>query len=762
MLDINKRMIGSFQLEDYQAEAIEKMYQVINDILIGHNDTKEVLLHAPVGSGKTVMGAFLVNFMKERMSEFGIDVDFSFFWISPDRGGINQQSKETFDEIIRDVDTIDIQEALSQEGISSNQILFINWERIGKKGNKLMEDSEGANFYDITKGVEGFRVLIIDEAHQNWEKGGGEAISLIKPDLTIHLTATPDKRLRSLPDENKVFISYKSSQDAGVIKKQIRYNDGIDEDENFEEDKKRNSNHKIDLLDIEQKIILKAMEKRNYLERLIKETNNKYIKPLVIIQIPDANAIEKITSDYVLDFLERQGIEDDKIAIWLSNNKRNIENLPSSSVEYIITKQAITTGWDCPRAHILVKLRQTKSQEFDLQTLGRIMRIPRGYDFSHKDLNTAYVYSPHKQYEYSNKEEKSDIDKLIEQNKHSSFLKEEFKEEIGVLGIPMYKANKIKEIYIDSELLYDYLKEELYNIDLNSIDSDKAFIDIKAEEKIDINEENLDKSIKLDEGISKLLMSFNDLRRHFKTKMNGYSKITDIGYFVSRIILDAIGNEDENFEESYRRLYTVYYNAEDQIDNAIKTAIDKYRKDDEIVREVSSIYEVVEKVYLGEIKDNTSEVYSYDKEPDKGEYDSKPEEKFGVFLNNNKNKLKYWFKNQAGKEHFSITYEHDNMIKEYYPDFIIFDNKRNVYILDTKANFGDDDFEDTSIKYEQGVKYKEMKSVKEKIKELGFNKLYFSMIKYSDNNSTTPYILLQDKWSDNIKDWVKFEDILNK
>ncbi|MBK8698450.1 MAG: hypothetical protein IPN29_02455 [Saprospiraceae bacterium] len=47
-----------------------------------------------------------------------------------------------------------------------------------------------------------------------------------------------------------------------------------------------------------------------------------------------------------------------------------------SDVEFLLFKQAIDTGWDCPRAHILVKLRDIQSYTFEVQTVGRILRMP--------------------------------------------------------------------------------------------------------------------------------------------------------------------------------------------------------------------------------------------------------------------------------------------------------------------------------------------------------------------------------------------------
>jgi len=41
----------------------------------------------------------------------------------------------------------------------------------------------------------------------------------------------------------------------------------------------------------------------------------------------------------------------------------------NSKVEFLIFKTAIATGWDCPRAQILVRFREVKSIQFEIQTI---------------------------------------------------------------------------------------------------------------------------------------------------------------------------------------------------------------------------------------------------------------------------------------------------------------------------------------------------------------------------------------------------------
>lgn len=89
--------------------------------------------------------------------------------------------------------------------------------------------------------------------------------------------------------------------------------------------------------------------------------------------------------------------ENGKFAVCLSDEKVNNEYdkllTNDGEVEYLIFKQAIDTGWDCPRAQILVRFRETNSIVFEIQTVGRILRMPEAKHYMDDELNTAYVYT---------------------------------------------------------------------------------------------------------------------------------------------------------------------------------------------------------------------------------------------------------------------------------------------------------------------------------------------------------------------------------
>lgn len=82
---------------------------------------------------------------------------------------------------------------------------------------------------------------------------------------------------------------------------------------------------------------------------------------------------EEITKEYLIS----QGVKANRIASWFTG-KAKPEGLErnDSEYEYLLFKTAAGTGWDCPRAQVLVMFRDIKSEIFSTQTIGRILRVP--------------------------------------------------------------------------------------------------------------------------------------------------------------------------------------------------------------------------------------------------------------------------------------------------------------------------------------------------------------------------------------------------
>ena len=62
-------------------------------------------------------------------------------------------------------------------------------------------------------------------------------------------------------------------------------------------------------------------------------------------------------------------------------------------IRVVLFKENLSTGWDCPRAQILVKLRDNMDETFEIQTIGRIRRMPEAKHYGSDLLDSCYLYT---------------------------------------------------------------------------------------------------------------------------------------------------------------------------------------------------------------------------------------------------------------------------------------------------------------------------------------------------------------------------------
>lgn len=75
--------------------------------------------------------------------------------------------------------------------------------------------------------------------------------------------------------------------------------------------------------------------------------------------------------------------------------KENLAGLerPDNMTQVLLFKEAIALGWDCPRAAVLLIFRKLQSDQFTIQTVGRILRMPEQKHYPKEQLNIGYVYT---------------------------------------------------------------------------------------------------------------------------------------------------------------------------------------------------------------------------------------------------------------------------------------------------------------------------------------------------------------------------------
>lgn len=221
-------------------------------------------------------------------------------------------------------------------------------------------------------------IIIIDEGQKAYSKGAQDTIRGFNPSIILELSATPPEGSNPL-----VSISGKELNAEEMIKLDM---------------------HVINKSTTEWRDVLTdSVNKRNFLEEQsiqYKSETGKYIRPINLIQVERTgkNQVDSgyIHSEHVKEYLIRYcGISENEIAI-KSSDKDDIEGIDLLSedceIRYIITKQALQEGWDCPFAYVLTVLTDTKAEMNITQLVGRILRQPYAEKTSKLELNESYVY----------------------------------------------------------------------------------------------------------------------------------------------------------------------------------------------------------------------------------------------------------------------------------------------------------------------------------------------------------------------------------
>lgn len=736
-----------FELREYQRNAVNELLQAFSAMLAREESKKICVFQAPTGSGKTLMTAtFISELIKENPSE-----DLCFLWVSIGKGELHLQSKKALDKVFRgfpEVNLLDTEFHGGRKTINQNEIVVVNWEKLRTKDrstdewkNLLMRDGEVINFREILANTRSERkvVLIIDESHYGASaERTTELRDEIDANIVLEMSATPKFEPKNRDIQiglaGFVYVEPQVVIQEGMIKKEIIINDSLE---------------KImdDEIDSQEIVLRAAFVKREEIKRAYEELNTD-INPLVLIQIPNSEAGD-VKAQQVIDFLyqkniteQRDGKGNGKLAIYLndrpvSENYKWIAN-PNSEIEFLIFKQAIDTGWDCPRAHILVKFRETRSETFEIQTVGRILRMPEQKHYLNSILNTGYIFTNVQSILVKKEEYNPNIIKHLKSHTNLSIA------EHGLVG---YYKSRADYGDIGSSFLpvFESVANNFFGLKANSHFEDN----IKKVEakKVNMEIEKFQQSIISDLGLNalrfdelagdlsgenhvRLTISGNDLLALFENYLKEHA-----GHFrnIKRSIPTMksalyvwfkkyLGSKNWNDPSLIVQKIVVHETNRSIFEEIINQAIAQY---EDIRKE-----EVMNKITAGE------QFYDYDlpKElfhnqhtevivpKNKYAFDycyldisrSNPEKQFEDQIDQMVD-VKWWWKNgESRKEYFSVKYEYpQGTPRSFFPDYILKLRDESLMIVEVKSSSDFDGLTTTPLKMKSLNEYlKKSKKIK--------------------------------------------------
>jgi type III restriction enzyme len=713
-------------LKEFQRIAVRDLLDKCSELLDNQNRQSICVFCSPTGSGKTIMTAKVIEGLISRREE-----EICFVWVTIGKGELHKQTNTALNRIFTGSPKVSLLEDEffgSRSEIDAGEVVVVNWNKLynkdGRTGewkNTLMKDGEKINFREVLSNTRAKRkiVLIVDESHIGaTAERTTELKSEIDADVVLEVSATP--KFQPSPSDltagraGWIEVSAKEVIDEGLIKKEIIINENLDKLSENEMDSQQ------------------AVLEMGYLKRL--EIQQEFsslgvgINPLVLIQIPNADA-GQLKLNAVIDFLATKDVTEDngRLAIWLDNypSSENLDGIAENKnpIQYLVFKQAIDTGWDCPRAHILVKFRESRSETFEIQVIGRILRMPEQKHYSSDLLNNGYIFTNiHdiivKKEEYNPNTIKHIKSKRVKGYKNIelpsyyksradygditagfvSIFNENARDYLGLKEASFFADNiklaKTKGINLDIRQLKDAVA---LNIDVSTERIDSLEGLLESGRTIELNLSSNDTQSSFNQFLESHMGTFTNVKRSLPVMKSAFYSMFKKYFGDDKNRVDATWLQRIVLSQSNKIHFSLIL-TKSVADFALSREVEVMRRVE--LGEQNYTFEVPEEIYVNEYVDEIIEHSKYAMTPcylNIGR--SNPERVFERKLDGDSS-VEWWFKNGINKiEYLGIKYEYpENKIKTFYPDYVVKYLSGQIGVFETKSDGDDENLGGLNIK----------------------------------------------------------------
>lgn len=411
-----------FTLKEYQSDAVRDVLDNLRKAnRYWHNETDKTAfsLSAVTGAGKTVMAAAAFEALFHGDNEFDFDPDPGavVIWFSDDPS-LNEQTRfrliESSDRINYS-DMVVIENTFNRPKFEPGKIYFLNTQKLGKKSLLVrghdqaeMEDKAGDLFPETRPDLRSYTIwdtiqntvedteltlyLVLDEAHRGIGSPDKEKGTIVQrlingfngvPGAPIvwGISATVERfnlaiekalKRTKLPD---VVVDASKVQESGLIKDTILL-DIPDEAGDFDTVLVRRATDKL-----KESTTLWA-------EYAQHQKDTELVIPLMVLQVPNTPDPNEIGKALDTIFERYPELPTNCVAnVFGEHTTQRFGNryVPyiepqrvqeSTWVRILIAKDAISTGWDCPRAEVMISFRTANDRTHITQLLGRMVRSP--------------------------------------------------------------------------------------------------------------------------------------------------------------------------------------------------------------------------------------------------------------------------------------------------------------------------------------------------------------------------------------------------
>ena len=423
-----------FTLEPYQSAAVESVLTNLGRARAGYLEDGErtaVGLTAPTGAGKTVIATAVLEGIYKGTSTRAPDPNMTVLWITDDRS-LNAQTISKITQASGgsiDINRIRFIGEVDHRTLEPGHIYFVHIQAMQKNSTLHAVRPDGTHNDKRTHGVwemiantvrgRGEDFLVIwDEAHRgsgtkNTDRksiagtivgGGTTNIGSVQPPapVVLGISATPDRFQAAMQaaDRTLRLVEVKAGdvRESGLLKDRILLR-SLGESQS--------ADNTMLALAVED---LKSSDEAWRIHH--ETTGDRLVEPLLVVQVEQglSAAKEEARLAEILAVMESAWpvLSDYAVAHAFGDHghykvgDKTIRYLPPESISgddqarVVLFKSALTTGWDCPRAEVMISFQNKDSFTEIAQLIGRLVRTPlaKRVDGGDDRLSEVAAYLP--------------------------------------------------------------------------------------------------------------------------------------------------------------------------------------------------------------------------------------------------------------------------------------------------------------------------------------------------------------------------------
>ncbi|MEV2226651.1 DEAD/DEAH box helicase family protein [Nocardia vinacea] len=415
-----------FTLKPYQRTALEDMLAALDRAKTIHEretTPTSVSLSATTGAGKTVIASAVIESLFYGNDDFDFEPDDGavVIWFSDDPN-LNEQTRfrimEASDKVVS-TDLVTIEPPFSKPKLEPGKVYFLNTQKLSKS-SLLTRGHEVVDERDVLEGMhaavqpdlQGYTIwqtiantiddtdltlyLIVDEAHRGFgTRATRDKSTIVQRLINGHAGYSPVPIVWGI---SATIGDFREAMDDAHVSGDRRYLPPVQVDGfQVQESGLVKDVVKVDIPAEAQAIDMVLVRRA---AKKLKHSSERWqtycesqglpdvVKPLLVLQAPNTPDHDKLGEALDVIFGEMPELGSDSVRHVLGQH--SMQTFGAHQVDWIepqvvedrthvrvlIAKDAISTGWDCPRAEVLVSFRPAKDHDHIQQLLGRMVRTP--------------------------------------------------------------------------------------------------------------------------------------------------------------------------------------------------------------------------------------------------------------------------------------------------------------------------------------------------------------------------------------------------